>query len=58
MVKNLLANAGSRRVGSIPGLGRCSGVGNGDSLQYSCLGSPMDRGARWAAVHAVARSQT
>ena len=39
--------------GSIPGWGRSSGGGNGNPLQYSCLGNPMDRGAWWAAVHGV-----
>ena len=34
------------------------GEGNGTPLQYSCLENPMDRGARWAAVHGVAKSQT
>ena len=43
MVKNLPANAGD--VGSIPGSGRSLGEGSGNSLQYSCLGNPMDRGA-------------
>ena len=43
MVKNLLDNA--RDVGSIPGFGRSPGEGNGNSLQYSCLGNPMERGA-------------
>ena len=44
--KELLANAGdSRDVGSIPGLGRSLGVGNGNPPQYPCLGNPMDRGA-------------
>ena len=42
-VKNLPANAGD--VGLVPGLGRCSGGGNGNPLQYSCLGNPMDREA-------------
>ena len=36
--------------GSIPGLGRSPGEGNGNPLQYSCLENPMDRGAWWAAV--------
>ena len=50
VVKNLLANAGDvRDVGSVPGLGRCPGVGNGNPLQYSCLENPMDRGA-WEAT--------
>jgi len=37
----------------IPGSGRSLGEGNGNSLQYSCLGDPMDRGAWWAAAHGV-----
>ena len=41
MVKNPPANAGD--TGSIPGLGRSPGDGNGSPLQYSCLGNPMDR---------------
>ena len=48
-------NAGDR--GSIPGLGRSPGEGNGYPLQYSCLENPMDGGA-WATVHGVAKSQT
>ena len=55
MVKNLPANTGDPRdTGSIPGLGRSLGVGNGNSLQYSCLENPMDRVAWQAAVHGVA----
>ena len=47
VVKNPLANAGDTRdMGSIPGLGRSSGGGNGNPLQYSCLENPMDREAR------------
>ena len=53
MVKNPLASAADSN--SIPGLGRCIGKGNGNPLQYSCLGNPMDRGARWATVHGVAK---
>ena len=46
VVKNLPANAGDvRDTGSIPGLGRSSGEGNGNPLQYSCMENPMDRGA-------------
>ena len=45
-------------MGSIPGLGRSPGEGNGNPLQYSCLANPMDGGAWWAAVHGVAESQT
>ena len=39
----------------IPGLGRSPGEGDGNSLQYSCLENPMDRGAWWATVHAVTK---
>ena len=42
-------------MGSIPGLGRSPGVRNGNPLQYSCLGNPMDRGAWQATVHGVAK---
>ena len=56
MVKNLPANIGDARdVGSIPGVGRSSGEGNGNPGQYSCLGNPMDRGACRATVHRVAK---
>ena len=52
VVKNLPANGGgSRDSGLIPGSGRYPGEGNGDPLQYSCLGNPMDRGAWQAIVH-------
>ena len=40
-------------MGSISGLGRSPGEGNGNPVQYSCLGNPMDRGAWWATVHGV-----
>jgi len=43
VVKNLPANSGD--IGSIPGSGRSPVEGNGNPLQYSCLGNPMDRGA-------------
>ena len=57
MVKNLPAEAGdSREEGSIPGLGRSSGQGNGHPLQCSCLENPMDRGAWRATVHGVTKS--
>ena len=46
VIKNLPANA--RDAGLICGLGRSPGKGNGNPLQYSCLGNPMDRGAWWA----------
>ena len=42
-------------LGSIPGSGRSPGEGNGNSLQYSCLDNPMDRGAWWTTVHGVTR---
>ena len=42
----------------IPESGRSSGGGHGNPLQYSCLENPMDRGAWWASVHRVAKSQT
>ena len=45
-------------VCSIPGLGRSPEEGNGNPLQYSCLGNPMDREGWWATVHGVAKSQT
>ena len=54
VVKNLPANAGD--AGLIPWLGRFPGEGNGNPLQYSCLGNPMYRGAWWATVHEVAES--
>ena len=52
VVKNPPANAGDIR-GSIPGLGKSPGGGNGNPLQDSCLENPMDRGAGWATVHGV-----
>ena len=59
VVKNLTANAGGMRdTGSIPGLGRYPGGGNGNSLQYSCLGNPMDRVDWRAAVQGVTESDT
>ena len=56
VVKNLPANAGY--MGSIPGSGTSPGGGNGNSLQYSCLENPMDRGACWATAHGVTKSRT
>ena len=44
--------------GSIPGLGRSPGEGNGSPLQYSCLENSMDGGAWWVTVHGVAKSRT
>ena len=53
MVKNTPANAGD--VGSTPGLGRSPGKGNGNPLQYSHLGNPLDRGVWRAIVHGVTK---
>ena len=47
-----------RDVCLIPGLGRSPGGGNGNQLQYSCLGNPMDRGAWWATDQGVTESDT
>jgi len=44
--------------GSIPGWGRSPGERNGNPLQYSCLGNPMDGGTWWTTVHGVAKSRT
>ena len=49
MVESLLVNA--EETGLIPGLERSSGKANGNPIQYSCLGNPMDRGAPKATVH-------
>ena len=58
-VKNPPANAGDiRDASSIPGSGRSLGVGNGTSLQYSCLGNPTDRGAWKATVYGATKSRT
>ena len=59
MVKNLPDSAGDLRdTGSVSGLGRCPGGGNGSPLQGSCLEDPRDRGAWWAAIYGVAQSRT
>ena len=55
-VKASACNAGD--LGSIPGLGRSPGEGNGNPLQCSCLENPMDGGAWWTTVHRVTKSQT
>ena len=52
--KESACNAGD--PGSIPGLGRSPGEGNGNPVQYPCLKNLMDRGAWWATVHGVAKS--
>ena len=53
--KESACNAGD--AGSVPQSGRYPEEENGNSLQYSCLGNPMDRGAWQATVHGVAKSQ-
>ena len=53
VVRNPPARAGD--AGSIPGSGRSPGEGNGNPLQYSCLGNPTDRGDWWATVNGVAK---
>ena len=53
VAKNLPANAGVR--GLIPSLGRSPGEGNGNPLQYSCLGDPTDKRAWWGTVHSVTK---
>ena len=58
VVKNPPANAGDLDEGSIPGSGRSPGGGPGNSLQYSGLENPMDRGAWSAIVYRVAKSHT
>ena len=56
LVKNLPANAGEiRDAGSILGWGRSPGGGNGNPLQYSCPGNPMDTEVWQAIVHRVAK---
>ena len=54
MVKLSACNAGD--LGSIPGLGRSPGEGNGNPLEYSCLENSMDAGTSWAIVHGVPKS--
>ena len=56
VVMNLPVNARVGDTGSIPGLGRSPGEGNGYPLQHSCLENSMDTGAWWATVHGVAKS--
>ena len=59
VLKNPPANEGEARdTGSILGSERSPGEGNGNPLQYSGLGNPMDMEAWWATVHGVAKHQT
>ena len=55
MVKNLPANAGD--LGSVPGLERSPGGGNGNARQCSCVKNPMDREAWWAAVNQETKNE-
>ena len=61
LINNLKGFPGSQMVknlgdlGSFPGLGQSPGEGNGNPLQYSCLGNPMDRETWWAIPHGVAK---
>ena len=58
VIKNPPVNAGEvRHVSSVPGSGRSAEGGHGNPLQYFCLENPMDRGARRATVHGVAKSR-
>ena len=59
MVQNLPADAeDTEEVGLVPGLGRSPGEENGNPLQYFWLENSMHRGAWWAAVHGIVKSQT
>ena len=59
VINNPPANVGGKRdVGSIPGLGRYPGVGNGKPVQYSCLENSMDREVWQTTVYGVSKSQT
>ena len=59
VVKKPPANAGDiREEGLMPGSGRSPSGGHANPLQYSCLENPMDRGAWWAMVHRIEKSQT
>ena len=57
-VKNLPANAKYERDERwVPGSGRSPGSGHDNPLEYSCLENPVDRGAWWATVHGITKSQ-
>ena len=59
VVKTLPAKAGDiRDLGSLPGWGRSPRGGHGNPFQYSCLENPLDKGAWWATVYSVTKSQT
>ena len=57
--KECTCNAGDTGYMSlIPGLGRTPGGGNGSLFQYSCLKNPIEKGAWWAAIHGITKSET
>ena len=59
VIKKPPVNAGDTKdTGSIPGLERSPGMGNGNPLQCSCLEKSMDRGAWWVTVHGAAKNWT
>ena len=58
VVKNLTANAGDKIDTGFAGLGKSPGGGYGNTLQYSCLENPLDRGAWWATVHRVGHTES
>ena len=58
MAQQLRITCQCRRHSLIPDLGRCPAEGNGNPLQYSCLGNPIDRGASWAIVYGIIKIQT
>ena len=59
VLKNLHTNAGDARdTSSTPDLERTPREGNGNLLQYSCLGNSMERGAWWVTVNGVTKDQT
>ena len=58
LLKGQVSPCDAGDLGSVPGLGRSPGEGNGNALQYSCLENLTDRGTWWATVHGVTKSQT
>ena len=53
-----IPSTSAEEVGSVPGLGRSPGVGNGNPFQCSYLGNPVDREAEWARVYGVSKNRT
>ena len=58
VVKNPLPVQEPQETGSVPGSGKPPGEGNGNPLQYSCLGNPVDRRVWWTIVHGVTKNWT